>query len=252
MVTSFNEFLNEGQTEVNEIYLLADQIIEFFAKRNDKFYKEIKEDGYIEDYLVKMVFNPSKYKTLIPFISQFDLLIQFNKDENRNIKGEFSMNSDTYEPSASIIINTNNKWFESNIEMGYDKYKDNEYEILKYGLSKTFRSSIAHELQHAYDYFRSEGKFSKSKQSAEFYKQVNKDNILDGFSPEAEKMYNNLPHEQWARFTETMEELVFDGGFKDVLNQFKDKYRNFNALSEKDKNRLIKALYVYYDNKKGG
>ena len=249
MITKYEQYITEGYKEIDEIYFLSDEIIEYFSKNSDKFYKELKKEDYTYENL-KEIIDINKYNMLKDFINNFNLDVVFYKVNNENLKGEFSPeNYDEYEPQGAILINQKNPEFMKNLQKGYAKYDDNEYEILKYALSNTFRGTIVHELQHSYDYFRSKGNFSKSKQTTEYRKQVDKDNIDNGLSPTAQLLSAKLPHEQWAIFTQVIQEIDFNTDFNNVLKQFKTKYRNYNQLDEKQKKRLYNVLYQYYDNK---
>jgi len=247
MITDFNMFINEGHNEIDEIYLLADQVITYFGERSSVFYKELKEDDYISKNLIDMIYNPSDYKILIPFITEFELVIEFSKiDSERNVAVFMEEGEDEYEDKGSIVVNIKLEQFNKNLQICRVKYKTPN-DILKNALSMTYRKVLAHELQHAYDYFRSKGKYSRNKKTDEYRKEVDERGLET--NKIAQELYFKLPHEQWARFTETIEDLDFNADFKDVLNQFKSKFRKYNLLSEMEKNRLTKALYKYYDEK---
>jgi hypothetical protein len=66
--------------------------------------------------------------------------------------------------------------------------------------------------------------------------------------------YYNLPHELWARFTETLYDVdvanpPYDD-FNNLLDYFRKNFKGYEILGPNDKKRLLNSLYKYYDLKK--
>jgi len=125
-----------------------------------------------------------------------------------------------------------------------------QQETLKGYVISIYRPSILHELQHAYDYFRSNHKDASDSRSIKYYKEKEK-NPLFHQTEIGKQLYYSLPHEYWARFSSFVSELDLSdyNTFNDLSAYFKDKFEGYKFLREKDKKRLIGALYKVFSNK---
>lgn len=126
------------------------------------------------------------------------------------------------------------------------------------------RKTLEHELQHAYDDYRSRGKVFQSKA---VFKHGSKygwgDDDLD--TPGRYKSYLKLPHEVWARFVQAIGNIYFysidthaqdkDGlkytqkkmlDVRDVIEDFKSSFHGWKILPEKFQKRLIKSVVQYW------
>jgi hypothetical protein len=125
-------------------------------------------------------------------------------------------------------------------------------------------TTVLHELQHAYDSWRSGGMYMANKATSKYHNKYSDDNTV---SDQQYKEYLNLQHEINARFTETLRKIVFtkqnNGDFKgkpdshillanfdSVKNQFINNFHGFNELSDKSKKRLFTRLAKAYQNRK--
>lgn len=124
--------------------------------------------------------------------------------------------------------------------------KDNDHiPTCIYFMNNSYLSTLLHELQHAYDDYRSKGKFSGD------YKGYNENNP---------KEYLNSKHEVDARFnqavldTKLKEWVDMDENgfiyelkpFNVCLKEFRSKLSNYRILPLKEKKRLDKKFAQYY------
>lgn len=155
-----------------------------------------------------------------------------------------------------------------------DIYKGNLLEALKHYVYNDYKSTLLHELQHAYDEWRS--KDIAVKQPNHYLVNIDRHDELVGkglenlkeeeldFVSNHYKEYHNLKHEVDARFTQAIQDttfydldfdLSFDQNkevyvikpFKDVLRSFKNNMFNFKLLKDDEKKRVIKKLAQFYE-----
>ena len=258
------KFLGEGYSEVDDLTDLADEIMDYFAQNNvgmiDKIYKKGLDIDTLQfpndqQYLSKIVTNPAEYTSdIATFIKTFPVLIKFVN--NITSSGLYGDKKGWFKDKKMIRLNLNRNSFTNSIAKrtaAPEGSRIDNYSILREALSTDIKSTLVHELQHAYDDYRSGGKYTTDKSSREYYK-TNKFDPLDpnATMTDAQKeMYYNLPHEQWARFSETLSRMDITGkSFDDVKEEFAQIYIGYNRLSPQDQRRLLKALYKYVDNKK--
>ncbi len=147
-----------------------------------------------------------------------------------------------------------------------EKYPEITSNDVYFKLFYIFFSTLLHELQHAYDAWRSKGKAFRPQFSAEYIRQqelANKIKFKGDLTPEeleaignSYKAYLNLVHEINARYAQTMHRVRikgFDDNFNDTLNPWKDVFSqfklNFNGwrlLSDKMKKKLTRRLAKAY------
>ena len=110
-----------------------------------------------------------------------------------------------------------------------------------------FISPLIHELQHAYDYFRSKGRDATDKKSMRLYSDFSLS------EEQYQKLYYSVPHEYWARFAEVVNFLRFvqKPTFQIYLEKFKEELRGWEHISPTNQKRLIRAIYKVYDLKYG-
>lgn len=246
--------LNEGYKETDELDKLATEIITYFANKNfsivNRIYKR-KNNNYSfnvdGDYLNNIVNNKNDYK-LVNNLIENNLYFSWN---DNTIYSYF-----TYKPFQIKIKYPNKNFIETlnyHISLLHKDPDDNSISkedairALKTSLGVAYRSTIIHELKHAYDYLISKGNFDKDKRSKLYYKKYNHDHEM---TPEQYQEYLNLPHEYQARFSQFLSHINYElkKDFNYILYVFKNsniiKYNRIN--DPKDKKRLIKALYKYW------
>lgn len=124
---------------------------------------------------------------------------------------------------------------------------------------KAMASTLLHELQHAYDHYRSEGKFNKvDPEKSEKLDQAFKTDQKLGQERlnQLYKDYMNLPHEVWARFSQAIDALesknmIQGQDFNKVKEEFEKVMDGYKDLKDKMKKRILKTLYKYWDDEQG-
>lgn len=133
-------------------------------------------------------------------------------------------------------------------------------------LGEIYIPTLAHELQHAMDDFKSKGKVFASKANDKYFDDMksihNKKtgaplkNVSRKRQEEIFKEYLNLPHELWGHFAGAISEILQKTGGKlpelhDFIEYFKSHFANYNEfgkfISKDNQKRMLKAAYVYYD-----
>lgn len=134
-----------------------------------------------------------------------------------------------------------------------------------------FYSTLLHELQHAYDAWRSGGKAFNSQLNKNYISLQDKSNYIksknknyDELTPEeieaignGEKAYLNLVHEINARYAQAMQKTQLTGmdfntfddikkNWEDVYRQFRTNFFGWNLLSDKMKRKLTRRVAKAY------
>lgn len=224
--------------QVNKILLtqLSTILFKLKSKVNKDDINTLPELGF--DYV------PNEFNVLNDFLDNSEIKIKFYYKDNN--KGGSFINA-----RKLIILFLDDKFFEEfNNITDIDK---NDIELL---LNKHIKLTLLHELQHAFDNFRSKGKAFLTKQQQDYQKLLSKkfDNWID--KNKKWNSYINLETEIWARVTETIPQLSFydfDNNqtktlkpIQDILKQFKSNFRYWNDLNENKKKRLIKFILNFY------
>lgn len=270
-----HNILDETFVSVNEIKTLTNDILKKVANNNYQQYNRDKEFKYIYGLRLSDM-DSSKYKEIKDFIEKLNVEISFSpKNPSINSYGEYG----NYETKKSQYFNPH---LLRNITIYYDYnlvknriddvIKDHEeveafdvYSKLYYQVN----SSLTHELQHAYDDYRSNGMSYNTKQFKAFKEKSYNKNTKIARSQindlETLKRYLNLPHEIWARFSQAMVKLRFytmdfDNQGKiieykmyplqEVMKRFKYEYENFGVLSDNMKKRLYRKVAQFWQYEK--
>lgn len=235
--------------------------------------------------------NPNIFTTIKPFIEKRrNILIAILHLENFN---EYCSGEACYLYYKNDEYSNDPKNISHHIFVKEDPYtitKFNEYikkwdynnteDILRdisNNMNKSYHSHLLHELQHAYDDWRSNNKAIRDKSydyksNTELYNKYTKNLNLNQNMKEEEldfiakhhKEYLNLPHEVDARFTQAIKktdfyELDFDKSFEneyeiynmlpfeDVKKQFKRKLYPFNMLNDDEKKRVLRKFGQFYE-----
>ena len=258
-----SKIIKESYDDIQEIEKLAIEILRFISDRNigliyelfrdmdlfDNLKENIKFDKYI-NYIDKIV-DSNKFKKIKNFIDNKNLIFYFCDKDFGDIDGEYRKSKnwiriyahrdefyEVVEDFKEDILDINNKSIMSIYRLMYDI------------MEESFKDLIVHELQHAYDDFRSDGKFVIHKKTQDFFRKQQEKGNHNIDTKEEYKNYLNLPHEMWARFSETITKFNKHDWKEDfiyVLKGFRKNFKGYKFLNEKDKKRLIKALYKYYN-----
>ncbi len=175
-------------------------------------------EGSIEffTYVKLNEFEPNDYTVLNKFIIEFgDMIIgMITKDDIGSIDGKY-VNDEKgkyiYLQEYEDIINT------LNIILNFDNSDEYNKERFREEVYKKYKGILIHELQHAYDDWRSNGKYEDSKDG--YYKRRDKAYTLKNkkklkeeekdFIKSQNVEYLNLKYEVDARFTESISNIDF-------------------------------------------
>ncbi len=261
MIKTYKDFLlNEGINDIKEFTLMVNNIILFFTEANYPIINRIHKRGTdnihfnCDSESIRDICNYEDFPILGKFILKSNVRIYFVLD---------SISSGGVYANYNIIkINQSNKEFLDNIKYNLNITEkdaddnsitaDDCKRILRTALGVAFRSVLLHELQHAYDDFRSKGKYTHDKLSQDYYKKLKYayDDVKSKMSEEERKIYLSLPHEYWARFNEFLSDIsAFNfkrKGLKFFLDYFKQNFVGYEHISDDAKKRLSKALYKFY------
>lgn len=250
--------LDETYDTISDIKKLANDLIKQTAEFN---YEEIERTGKFQ-YLYGVPLNSvdgTKYPSLGNFVQDMKIHIFYVTNNNNGNKGEYSY-------YRTLEKNKFNPKIEREINVYYDfeSFKSEVNTYIREGklnlgmfYSLIFRmySTLVHELQHAFDDYRSGGQIYNSKE----FKDYRNDNrsIMDDLNKV--KKYLNLPHEIWARFSQTMLKLRFyDVDFTDdgvvyrmyplngVVKSFPYYFEGFAHLSQNMKRKLISKVAQFW------
>lgn len=276
------KILSESYDSINEIKELSNDVLRVMARQNSDYVKRQKKQG-IEDirlYPTKLldVYQefPKKYPTLANFLTNSNILVMpIYLKKDTNVKGNYTYtDEENYDTTRSrdIRLYYGNKFIESLSYKMADGKELGDIDLFS-TLYYAFHSILSHEIQHAYDDFRSNSKLYQTKKAKNFFATAEKTPFEDipsaDWKKQAErnKKYLNLQHEIWARFTQTIKELRFykmdfalDKDNDDyityeiypILEVVQDMRRNFsgwNLLTPKMKRKLIGKTAQFWHKK---
>lgn len=241
--SKIKQLIVEGYKEINEISKLSDDIVNLLALSWARISWVISKNGVYNQKLSELVKNKENYTILNDFIQNSNLAVVFFKSNPKNRGGFIEDQDENGRPTIGININ-------------YDKFygelskqrltSSDERQTKINAVNIIFKPIMVHELQHAYDHYRSNGKFKNTKKTHEFIGKYG-DNIENwDKDPELLKNYYNLPHEIWARFSQAVYKLDPNKDFKQFYQDFKNSFYKYELLSDQDKKRLDKAIYKYH------
>lgn len=263
-VKLFEEFLDEAYEDVSEISKLASEIIRKISEQNYQRYNKSGSFDYLYGVHLSDI-DPTKFKKLSDFIKNTNLQVYVLPQKNEGDKGAYSMYRDAeYDPKLEreieiyVDLYDIKKDIDEKLRRGSISDKDVLYTIH----SKLF-SSLVHELQHAYDDYRSKNQIYRSKEYKQYLDAYMNNKVRDNISDDLEqaKKYMNLPHEIWARFSQAIqntsfytfdideknEKLVyFMNPLKNVVRDFQRKFKGFGILPDKMKRKLLNKIVQFW------
>ena len=201
------------------------------------------------------------YIKIKDFLLDFSLTLKFSRDLGEKTIGQFK----TYTENEGLLLL---KLSPQEISQSLQRHVISNLsgpitpEIVNNMVNKVYNDvitneihdTIAHELQHGYDSWRSADMYTASKSARKY-----RDKYTDNKAPMTDKQYYDylrLPHEINARFTEIVKRIkviskLDDGSFgmvdfDNVKSDFEKLYPGFRLIQPKMAKRLIKRLYNYY------
>lgn len=245
--------LKENIIDSENLIALSDTIINFVVDKCVSFAKQRLHSGIFTTLFrnqIKFAFNEIEPPySLRKFHSEFlDMNFIFRDDS----KHEFYYKQRTSFPQTSPKIKIS---FPSPEQYeGYYKAQIDNPDMpdwilkshLKFILEKTIKEPLAHEIQHAYDDYRSKGLIFQTKQAKQYFQKYYKKRD----DMESLEKYLNQPHEIWARITQFI--LKYKDNLKDYntypefAKEIKTNFKGYGTLPTKTKKRIFKTLYIFW------
>lgn len=282
---TLSQVLEEDYASVKEIKELANDSLIFAAKVNvDYLVKQMESEGSIHFYPIKLIDvyqeNPKKYPMLGDFLTNSVVMIQFIRLENSDRKGDYSWRDEKeYDTTA---LRTIRLYYDKNLEEGLRRkseeiksYKNTDKldeKDLYFTFWYAFVSTLEHEIQHAYDDYRSNSNLYRAKLYNKYKAKYHLPSGAEIKIDDPEKItqrhqeYLKLQHEIWARFTQTINNPRFrmtkadfgvtkDGvqfvkyemlPLEEVVKNFKREFSGWNIMTDKVKRILINRVAQYW------
>lgn len=276
------KILNEDYESIKEIDDFSNIIVEALAASNyDNIVNNIKRSVnsvYFYPVLLSRIYTvvDKEYKKIGDFIKNTNIQVYITKkSEKSNRYGQYQTAIGDYNPKLyrEIVIFYGN-YFLNDLEQFFEKDNISEYKFYEF-LKAKIVNSVIHELQHAYDDYRSKNKIFQSKEFEKFAREYDTEEKILAKKEDlnAARTYLNLQVEIWARFSQAILKMEFiksewdltkDGEnfyytyemrpLNYVLTQFFNKFEGWNQLREVDKpnelskmqKRLIKAVVQFW------
>lgn len=268
------ELLDETYDSIKEISTLSNEIIKEVSGQNLETINKYRELRHIYGLSISQLSGNPKFKDLKGLINRLNLYILFEPKEG-TVRGNYSVykykdkRSFNLRHEREITVYYDFDELYEKIQMLFsnkDKITHNE---LYYAMFSEFNDTLIHELQHAYDDYRSRGMAYKTKEHSKYQKKYESeinDKLQDVAFKKFEKYkdYLNLPHEIWARFTQTINDIHLAGldfkedengktsfheymhPFNEVLSKFKNSFVGYEHLNDDMKKRLIRKLSQFW------
>lgn len=252
------KFIKTFESLTSQKYLeeLLDDIIKLMVKRT-VLYDIQEKDGlkylnYINGAYLPNLDISNYDEELQRFIKETKIVVV--PEKNHDSLGSYTLRKDM----KMIYLKFTDEFIE---DINGELEKSDLEQALYFKFNIHFDSSLLHELQHAWDDWKSDGKSFHNKKWGKFVDKKKKLIKSDSFTKEesdAHKMYMNLQHEINARFAQTIKKIYFTDIDDDtktvetmkplekVLKDFKVNFEGYGILSPKDKKRLINRVIIYW------
>ena len=264
------KIIKENFAVSKELEQLANELLSVWTKiwlRNKEldFGFEVWSDDFI---------TPSDYSIFEYFLNSCRIRISFS--EYLNAKGTFERSSNPKLLRYSITMKVEDYQIDRmKVEISRFKGDPNNKDDINqtnHYLTSNYTSTLVHELQHAFDSYRSDGNFSNDSQRPEYMNKKDKAQRISRKNPndisreefdivqQYQDAYLKLPHEISARFSQTVRmlkpSLLFvsktDGNSRIIkdwntyYSEFKEHFWGWEKMNRKDKMSLIRRLAKYY------
>lgn len=268
-----NKYLNETYDGQKDLEAYTSSILMLIAK---EALEEYHEDGEIEFWATntKEIDDHPEYREIGDFVKQVKIKItpkKYLENDDRGQKGQFKYGRVSDNSSweyYEIILRYDTK-LNRKIESNLKKYPHTDVRSVYATIYYDLYTTLLHELQHAYDAWRSKGKNSGGQFNSTYLNKQNKarqlrekglHNLTDEEIEVIKKgffAYQNLVHEINARYAQTMHKvrvLIGDEDWNeiprpwaDVLSDFKRGFDGWSNMSDKMQKKMIKRLIKSYD-----
>ncbi len=264
MKKELREVLLNEDLEINDdIHTLANLILNKFSDR------WLETGSFFEGPISTRMFSNYTFNKIGDMIENINIGIYFIEKRGKEL-GRFTMKH-----QGLYIIDlmlTTDTYFK--IQKEIDSYqgeiidKDERYSFYRWNVEQ-FESTLVHELIHAYDAYRSKGKFA-SQQNNDKYQEIQRKSqnaklksklSVDDIDKltRAHTQYLRLPHEINARFNQQVRNVIkkginqFDKEFNFTIISFDEFYKKFidgfigwDQMTPKIKKNIQKKVYKFY------
>lgn len=250
--------LDETYQTTQEIDKLSKEIFELVAEKNYNDYTQFDNFDYIHGIDLSDV-NPNNYNELKNFVSEANVSIKFHPKTDNNLESGSYVGYKIYNVNKTNIININYHYnqvkrhiddlVKNHMNIFNKKYLSGIFEIL-------FHETMIHELQHAFDDYRSQGKYNDKKINT---KTSSEKSEIENF--EEFRKYINLPHEINAFFSQIITNVQpyniinIDGVDRYELKNIHDYVReyikafgndNYEKLTDKNKKTVVRWIAKFW------
>lgn len=272
--------IEEDYSSIKEIKDLANDVLKASAKVNlDYIHRQIKgdpESNSIRFYSVKLIDvyqeNPRKYPSLQEFLINSNVNVGFGlKKGDLNVKGNYIWSRQEYDTTKQRFITLfYNEYLTEKLKDKYNQNQLNNEGDIYFTFYYEFASTLEHELQHAYDDFRSKTNIFYNKRfdkyNSKYHLPSGKEVQINDPDMQSKKHvdYLKLQHEIEARFTQAVSKTRFSSGdfaetpdgtayihykmkpLADVLKSFRHDFGGWLAMTDKVKKNLYRRVSQYW------
>lgn len=262
MKNLIKKLLKENFEVIHEINLLTTDVLK--AAIRNFVNLAIKQKSSLNVFSsIFSIFDKIKrtYPKIEGFLQDFNLTLKFSKNLEDGVVGKFKtfaedeglliLKLSPQEISASIQKHVLSRLSEPISDQVIEQMVDQIYRDV---VNDSAHDTVAHELQHGYDSWKSGGMYVRGKLGNQY-----RAKYPDEDAPMTDIQYYDylrLPHEINARFTEVVKRLnIFDVqpdgsvnmvDFDKIKGEFERLYPGFKLIQPKMAKRLIKRLFNYY------
>ena len=258
--------LREDMQTHLEMQKLADDVfmasIRYFCDKTVNLKNALNVVDRIQDMFTKI--NVNKYTNLNNFLNEYVVGLKYKT--NLYALGDFIGHSET---DGDIVVRYSLQKLKDNIEKvvfpilksGQPINQQMFSEICKKVYDSTYdentQSTLTHELQHAYDSWRSEGMFMASKRGRDYDAKYGGQPEGTPISQKQRDEYDKLEYEINARFSQAIRAIKFYEKdeqskniilkpFDDIKTQFEQKFGSYEKMTPNFVKRLMKRLSKAY------
>jgi len=273
------EVLAEDYNSVKEIKDLANETLIYLAKVNlDAFVRQVKSNQYI-DYVMPVRLlevyqeNPKKFQVLSDFLVNTKIYVKVSRaTRDSGVLGHYTHIKEPEYDNDKIreIVLFPNSDFYNKLTEDYSKEKEHDYRDAYFTMWYAFHSTLEHEIQHAYDDYRSNSKLFQARKTKAYNKKHTMANGRQAVyaNPELNKKkhqeYLKLQHEIWARFTQAVNETRFTKGdfatspdgvdyfhytmkpLAEVVKDFMIHFDGWRIMPDSVKKKLVARVSAYW------
>jgi hypothetical protein len=254
---SYNQYknnlvLNETYESYVELKILAKEIVDGYKRDFDiKGTRGIFRSSFKRDKIYHLnKFVKHNYKVIKDFVnSKLGVLYAYELPE-MSVNGMYLRSANNYEDYTILEKNFDSEYLIKN-------FPDGVIAMIK----KLNEETVIHELQHAYDDFRAQGKLLNTKLGRRLEKQNDTINQIkdekqrkEFYNKQYLNTYYRTPHEMSGYFVKVLDKMNFFTDesemylrdFKDLYEEFIENFQGYERLTPKDKKMLARKFSQYY------